>query len=117
MFFLLIFFWIRFSFGDPTDSMPTKVPTFQHIFDGILTHVYAKLFLNQGPNLVQISGKVFSPLANLFLVLCSQFGGTSTSVALIQTTESTRFPGIKPMINGHTIDLKNLLKLCCCIAF
>ena len=66
MFFLLIFFWIRCSFGTPTYSRPTKVPTLQHIFYGILAHFYAKLFLHQEPNLVEMSRKVFGPWAHLF---------------------------------------------------
>src|SRR5262249_16738554 len=97
--------------------MPTKLQTFQDTFYGVLTHVYTKLFMNQESDLVQIPWKVFCPLANLLFVCCSQFGRTSTSFTLIQATESTRFPGIQPMTNRDTIDVKNLLQLCCCIAF
>src|SRR4029453_14507108 len=79
--------------------------------------VYANLFMYQEPNLVQIPGKVFCPLANLPFVFCRQFGGTSTSFALINTTKPARFPRIQPMVNSNTINMKNLLQLCCCIGF
>src|ERR1700745_1600933 len=72
--------------------------------------------MNQASNLRQIAGKIFCPLPHLFVVCCSQFGGPSTSCARIQTTESARFPRLHPMVHGKTIDVKNLLKLCCCRA-
>jgi hypothetical protein len=70
------------------------------------------MFCNGGANLMEILGKGFRPLPNLHFLLWRTFGRTSLFGIVIQASKVSRFPRLKPMINGNTINLKNIRKLC-----
>ncbi len=70
------------------------------------------MFSNYNQNLLEILGEGFCPLAHVFFLLWGTFRRTSCFGLVIEANKTSRFPGVKPMIDSDTINLKNLQKLC-----
>ena len=65
-----------------------------------------------GTNFVEMLRRVFCPLPHVGLLLRRILRRTSWFGVIIYTSKVSGFPGVKPMIHGHTIHLKKVHKLC-----
>ena len=109
--FLLIFFWIWFSFETFASTSPTPCHRLSQTFQGCLPHPYVAMCSNADRHLLERLGACFGPRAHLGFLLWRTFGRTSWFGLLRQTSEASRCPGVAPMRDGKTIDLKHCHKL------
>jgi hypothetical protein len=102
--FLLVCCWLWFSCGTFASTSPTQCPRFEETFEGLLPATSIKMFSNQGAALRAMRWICFRPLANLGFVLWSTFGRASWFGLVIEACKTSRFPGLKPRLDGATVD-------------
>ena len=77
---------------------------FYQAFDGFGADTLGCFLLKKLHNFSDLSRMLFDILLCLILFFCCKLWRMSTPFFVIESSKMMRFPGIKPMVEGHTIN-------------
>src|SRR6266498_4569599 len=103
-----VLLWIRMFFGRFLDPFPDIVGFFEQTFDRFCPDTFGGLLFDEMSHLLHIFGVLFDVLLHLLLFCDGELGRTSTSFVIIQSSKTSRVPGIQPVIERQTLHSKNL---------